>query len=62
MFNGVVFVVSLSELQVETSNTTFNPADVSDSNTVDRGKQKPLDVASDFVSDVLSEAATIFGV
>ena len=52
VFNGVTLVVSLSEILIETSNTSFNPEDVEDSDTVDRGRQNPLGLPSS-VSDVI---------
>lgn len=61
IFDGVVFSVSSSELLVETAEATFGPVDETDSDTVDRGKQSPLDVASETASNVLSGAASIFG-
>ena len=56
VFDGAIFSVSSSEIQFETANVSFSPANAKNSNTVDRGKQNPLGLPTS-----VSEVTSIFG-
>lgn len=47
LFSGVTVVSSLSEIQIETADSAFVPADASDSDTVNRGRLNTIAPSSD---------------
>ena len=44
VFDGAIFSISSSEIQFETANVSFAPAENKNSDTLDRGKQNPLGI------------------
>ena len=62
VFDGVTISASMSEIQFETANTTFAPADETDSDTVARGKQSPLEIVGDAATNILTAATDFLGV
>lgn len=61
IFDGVVLTLNMSELQFETAQVTSTPEDETKVSTVGRGKLNPLEVATETSTNVLAQAAEIFG-
>jgi len=61
IFDGVVLTLNMSELQRETDNVTWAPADETQESTVGRGKVNPLEVAAPVAASVTAQAELVLG-